>query len=146
MTTLTPPVEVTGPGVWPIPEADYHARPELSSTGIRRLLPPSCPAKFKHWRENGDPPKQVWDEGSAAHKMLLGVGPELVLVDKARWDTNEVKAQLADIRAAGNIPLKLEPYERVKAMAEALRADPVGGPFFAPGTGEPEQTLIWAER
>lgn len=145
-STLPPPVKVDGPGIYAIPEADYHARTELSSTGIRKLLPPSCPAKFKHWRDNLAPVNTTFELGSAAHKTVLGVGPELVLVDKARWDTNEVKAELAEIRAAGNIPLKRGPYDDVHAMAEALRNDPVGGPFFAPGTGDPEQTLIWTER
>lgn len=144
--TLPAPAEVTGPGVYQLTAEQYHARPELSSTGARKLLPPSCPALFAYDREHGEPTKRVWEIGSAAHKLILGVGPKLVLVDKARWDTNEVKAKLADIRAAGNIPLKLADYEQIRAMAKALGEHPFAGQLFKPGTGEPEQALIWQDK
>lgn len=143
--TLPPPAAVLGPGVYLLPEAEYHGRPELSSTGVRKLLPPSCPALFRHWCDNPEPVNATFEFGSAAHKLVLGVGPKLVLVDKARWDTNEVKEQLAEIREAGDIPLKREPYDTVHAMAEALRAHPFAGKLFEPGSGGPERTLVWQE-
>lgn len=144
-----PTVTIDQPGVYDIPDEVYHADPvpggSLSSTGVRKLLPPSCPALFHHWRRHGDEPKKSWDIGTAAHKLVLGAGPELVLVDRDRWDTKEVKAQLAEIRDRGAVPLKRPEYEQVHAMAEALRAHPWAGKLFAPGTGQPEQTLIWQE-
>jgi hypothetical protein len=145
-TTLPPAVEVPGPGVYDLPAAEYHARLELSSTGARKLLAPSCPALFQYDREHGEPTKRVWEIGTAAHKLVLGVGPDLVLVDKARWDTNEIKARLADIRADGGIPLKRPEYDAVITMAKALGEHPFAGRLFEPGTGEAEQTLIWQDR
>lgn len=139
-------VELLEPGLYDLPEAEYHALPHLSSTGIRRLLPPSCPAKFKHWRDNGDPPKREWEEGSAAHKLILGAGPALVRIDAEEWRSNAVKAEVQDVRDAGSIPVRPSAFDAVHAMAKALKRDPVGGPFFRPGTGRPEQTLIWSER
>lgn len=143
--TLPTPAKVLGPGVYLLPEAEYHARTELSSTGVRKLLPPSCPALFKHWVDNPEPVNTTFEFGSAAHKLVLGVGPELVLVDKARWDDTATKKRVAEIREAGDIPLKREAYDAVHAMAEALRAHPFAGKLFAPGTGNPERTLIWRE-
>jgi hypothetical protein len=145
-------VELLEPGLYDLPEAEYHALPHLSSTGIRRLLPPSCPAKFKHWRDNGDPPKREWEEGSAAHKMVLGAGPDLVRIEgdgkggPDAWTTNAVKAKVEAARDAGAIPLRPSAFDAVHAMADALERDPVGGPFFRSGCGRPEQTLIWSER
>ena len=144
--TVPPLHEVDGPGVYDLPAEVYHARPELSSTGIRKLLPPSCPALFDYEQRNGSPTRRVWEIGSAAHKLVLGVGPKLVLVDRPRWDTNEIKAELAEIRAAGDIPLKHAEYDQVHAMADALRAHPLAGALFRPGTGLAEQALIWQER
>lgn len=148
--TLPPATEVTGPGVYNLPADDYHADPvpggSLSSTGARKLLPPSCPELFQYDREHGEPTKRVWEIGSAAHKVVLGAGPKLVLVDKARWDTNEIKAQLAEIREAGDIPLKKPEYDAVHAMAKKLREHPFAGRLFEPGTGEAEQTLIWRDK
>lgn len=143
--TLLP--TVTGPGVYDIPAEQYHADPvpggSLSSTGTRKLLPPSCPAKFRHWLDNGQEPKKDFDLGHAAHRKVLGVGPQIVLVDRSRWDTNEVKAEVAAIRAAGNVPLKRGEYDQVKAMAAAIRQHPIAGPLFEPGRGQAEQTLVW---
>jgi len=144
------PVQITEPGPYEgMPEADYHGDPvpggSLSSTGTRKLLPPSCPAKFRYWLDHEQAPKTVFEEGSAAHKLVLGVGPKLELVDKARWDTNEVKAKLAEIRARGDIPLKKPQYDMVHAMAEALRSDPIAGPLLDPARGVSELSLFWRD-
>lgn len=153
-TTLPPATEVTGPGIYDLPEAEYHADPvaggSLSSTGARKLLPPSCPAKFRHWLDNGEAPKRIWDEGSAAHKLILGAGPELVRfpgtgVNPEAWQKEADKVAVAKLRAEGKVPLKPSSWDLVHGMADALRADPVAAPFFAPGTGRPEQTLVWGE-
>lgn len=138
------------PGVHPLTQEQYHADPvpggSLSSTGARKLLPPSCPALFKHWRDNGEDPKKAWDIGHAAHKLALGTGPDLVLVDRPRWDTKEVKEQLAEIRARKAVPLKRPEWEQVHGMAEALRSHPWAGALFEPGTGRAEQAIVWREK
>lgn len=150
--TLPPSVAdkptITGPGVYAgFPEAAYHDDPvpsgSLSSTGARKLLPPGCPAKYRWWADNKEPYKQVFEEGKAAHRKVLGVGPDLVIVDKARWDTNDVKKQLADIRAAGNVPLKKPAMEMVDAMAKALREDPMAAPLLVPDRGVTELSMFW---
>lgn len=148
---LPSPVKVDGPGVYSLPEAEYHARPELSSTGIRKLLPPSCPALFQHWRENTEPRKKAWDIGSAAHKLVLGVGPELVCVEgdgklgPEVWNTASVKAKVTAVRDRGGITLKPSEWEAVHAMAAKLREHPVASRLFEPGSGRGEQTLIWRD-
>ncbi len=133
-----------------MPEAVYHDDPvpggSLSSTGARKLLPPGCPAKYRWWADNREPFKAVFEEGKAAHRKVLGVGSELVLVDRPRWDTNEVKAQLAEIRAAGNVPLKKPAMDMVDAMAAALREDPIAGVLLDPDQGATELSLFWRDR
>lgn len=148
-TTLAP--EWEGFGLYPnLPADRYHADPvpggSLSSTGARKLLAPSCPAIFKYEQDHGQQPKKVFDLGTAAHKLVLGDGPELVVVDRPRWDTNEVKAQLVKIRAAGNVPLKQHELDQVNTMADALRNHPETGPLLDPASGAPEQSLFWEER
>jgi hypothetical protein len=149
VTDLLDAPAIDGPGVYDIPETVYHADPvpggSLSSSGARRLLPPSCPAIFRHEQLNPPPPKKVFDLGSAAHRLVLGSGPDLVLVDKARWDDNDTKAKVAAIREAGGIPLKRAEYDQVHAMADALRRHRVASALFDPAHGRPEQTLIWQD-
>lgn len=150
-TTLPPPAKVTGPGVYMLPVEAYHARPELSSTGARKLLAPSCPAHFRQWQEEGEAPKAAWDKGHAAHKVVLGSGPELVQVadewgkNPNEWRTDKVKERVALIRARGDVPLKKADYDDVHAMAAALRKHRTAAALLDPAAGAPEQTLIWRD-
>ncbi|NUT52380.1 MAG: hypothetical protein HOV94_34565 [Saccharothrix sp.] len=129
-----------------MPADEYHRHEALSSSGARKLLPPSCPALFKYERDNPQPTKRVFEIGHAAHKSVLGVGPELVLVDADRWDTKAIKEQLAEIRAAGGVPLKRPEFEQVQAMAKALREHPYAGALFDPERGgKAEQNLFWTD-
>lgn len=149
MTALADRIEIDRPGVYDLPADVYHSDPvpggSLSSTGARKLLAPSCPALFQYDREHGQPTRKVWEIGSAAHQLVLGTGPELVVVDRDRWDTSVVKAEVAEIRERGAIPLKKHEYDQVHAMAAALRAHPFAGHLFEQGTGKPEQTLVWQD-
>ncbi|MET8864631.1 PD-(D/E)XK nuclease-like domain-containing protein [Nonomuraea sp. NPDC004580] len=149
MTDLLDAPVIDGPGVYDIPEDAYHADPvpggSLSSSGARRLLPPSCPAIFRHEQLNPPGPKKAFDLGSAAHRLVLGSGPELVRIDADEWRTKEVKEQVAAVRAGGGIPLKPAEYRQVHDMAAALRRHPVAAALFDPAHGQPEQTLIWQD-
>jgi hypothetical protein len=148
--TLPPATQVTGPGVYQMPEAQYHADPvpggSLSSTGARKLLPPSCPALFAYWRENGQPPRDVFDFGGAAHQLVLGAGAPIVEVHADDWRTKAAREQRDAARADGAIPLLSADLEVVKAMAEALRSHPTASALFQAGTGRPEQVLVWQDQ
>lgn len=144
------PVQWRGAGVYPdMPPETYHADPvpggSLSSGGARRLLPPSCPAKFRHWLDHGDPASRVCEFGNAAHLEVLGRGTPVAVIEAADWRTKAARAELAEAREAGLTPVKADEYERVQAMAAALRADETAAPFFEPGSGTPEQSLFWPD-
>ncbi|MFI0900613.1 PD-(D/E)XK nuclease-like domain-containing protein [Streptomyces sp. NPDC020983] len=141
-----------GPGLYSADEIsldDYHRDivpgGSLSSSGARKLLAPSCPALFKWERDNPPAPKPQFEYGTAAHKLILGEGPDLVLVDVDDWRTKDGRQQAADARAAGAIPLKRDDYEQIHAMADALRRHPVAGNVFDPAGGTPEQSLYWID-
>lgn len=141
------PAEVE-PGLYDIPAELYHSDPipggSLSSTGAKKLAR-TCPAKFKHWLDSPEPAKKELELGTAAHRLVLDDGPELVLVDAARWDTDSIKAEVAAIRAAGDIPLKRHELEQVRAMAAALRADEDAARLLEPGSGLAEQSAFWED-
>lgn len=124
---------------------EYHADDSLSSTGARKLLPPSCPAQFKHDREHPPAPKKEFDYGHAAHKLVLGDGPELVLIDYSTYLGGKAKAERDEARAAGMVPLLRHEYEQVEAMAAAIRQHPVAGTLFKPGSGIAERSIFWTD-
>ena len=141
---------ITEPGVYPeLPHVEYHADPvpqgSLSSTGARRILPPSCPAKFRYEATHVETPTDAFDLGNAAHDAILEAGPEIVVVDAKDWRTKKAREAAEAARERGAVPVLLEQYEQVQAMREALFAHPFAGRLFQPGTGIPEASLFWRD-
>lgn len=147
--TATVPQIVTEPGVYDLTDEAYHADPvpggSLSSTGARKLLPPNCPARFRWEQDHPTRYKKTFDLGHAAHRLVLGAGPDLVRIDAEEWRSNAVKEQVAAVRGAGGVPLKPSEYEQVHGMADAIRRHPVAAALFDPAHGQPEQSLFWVD-
>jgi hypothetical protein len=144
-----PVVEITEPGVYEMTNDQYHADPvpggSLSSTGARALLPPGCPAQYRYDRDHPPETKDHFDLGHAAHMLVLGAGPELVVIDADNWTTKAAKQARAEARAEGLTPLTRPQNERVCAMAAALRAHPFAGLLFDHDRGQPEASLFWVD-
>ncbi len=149
MTTIAEPKVPEAPALGlhtDLSNESYHAdKTSLSSSGARKLLPPSCPAKFRWEQDNPQPASKTFDYGNAAHKLVLGNGPELVLVDADTWNTKAVKAEVSAIRAEGGIPLKQHEIDMVNAMAAAIRQHPLAAALLDPAYGAPEQSGFWID-
>lgn len=148
MTAVAEQAVVTEPGIYPdLPEEAYHADPvpggSLSSTGARRLLPPSCPARFKYERDHPTPPTDSMELGSAAHKLVLGVGAEIEVIDAENWRTKAAREAADEARDYGRIPLLPGDYAIVQAMAEALQRNDLARFLLSRERGGyPEQSLF----
>jgi hypothetical protein len=150
MTALAESPVITEPGIYEIPEDLYHADPvpagSLSFSGAKKLLPPSTPARYFYDRANPPAPSQAMELGTAAHKMVLGIGAELAVVDAENWRTKAAREEADEIRARGGVPLLPDEHAQVKAMAAAIRAHPVASALFDPDRGGyPEQSMFWAD-
>jgi hypothetical protein len=125
---------------------DYHAdRTSISSSGLRSILDPGCPAQFKYDRDNPKPHKKEFDLGHAAHLFVLGEGPELEVIDYPDWRPKAAQSKRDAAYEEGKVPLLTKDHEQVKAMAEAIRQDPIAGPLFRPGSGIAEQSIFWTD-
>jgi hypothetical protein len=143
-----------GPGVHNLTAAEYHADPveggSLSSTGARRILD-TCPAKFRHWQLEGEERRTVWDEGTAAHQLVLGAGPELVKVPgtgaggENEWRNAADKEKVAEARLSGAIPLKPRQWDMVHGMAAALARHKLASALLSADQGVAEQTIVWQD-
>jgi hypothetical protein len=137
-------------GIYQMTAEEYHADPvpggSLSSSGARKLLAPSCPAKFRYEQDHGQEHRAVFDFGQAAHMYVLGEGPEIVVIDADDWRTKKAREQRAEARERGAVPVLAEEHQRIKDMAKALREHPVARALFDPDRGQPEQTLIWRDK
>ena len=138
---------ITEPGVYTMDEADYHADPvpggSLSASGARKLL--ASPARFAYDREHPPEPTPAMELGTAAHRLVLGTGPELAVIDAPDWRTRAAKEAAAAAREAGAVPLLTTEHEQVQMMAAALRNHPIAAALFDPERGDPEQSLFWTD-
>jgi hypothetical protein len=126
-----------------MPPEEYHAHPALSSSGARRLLPPSCPALFRHWQHR-EQHSAAFDLGKAAHLYVLTEGEAVELVDAPDWRTKAAREERERIRADGHVPVLPKELEVVQDMAGAIRAVPLARALLDPSKGEPEVSLFWS--
>lgn len=119
-----------------VDEDDYHRdTTSLSQSGARKLVAPSCPAKFKRYRDNPPPPKAEYTFGHAAHTLVLGKGVEILEVDAPDWRSKAAK----DARALASntcAPMLTHELAKATAMADAVKAHPFAGPLFDEGHAE----------
>lgn len=145
------PVAPSEPGLYRgISDLTYHAdRNSLSSSGARALLPPSCPALFKHEQDNLRPAKRVFDIGHAAHTLILGTGSPTFVLDPAihglKKDgdiaaspraTATWKAAEAEARERGEVPVHITDWRVIEAMAQAVKGHKLAGALFEDGEAE----------
>ncbi|MFH8804107.1 PD-(D/E)XK nuclease-like domain-containing protein [Streptomyces sp. NPDC017936] len=124
---------------------DYHAdRTTISSTGLRALLPPGCPAQYHYDREHPAAPKREFDLGNAVHAELLGEGHTIVVLDYPDWKKAEAREKRDAAYEAGQVPLLAKEWEQVQAMVAAVRQHPQAGPLFA-GKGIAERSIYWTD-
>lgn len=158
-------------GLHDLPEAAYHADPAPApslSASIARLLLTRSPrhAWQAHPRLGGadQPPEETtdaMDAGSALHKLLLGRGADIAVIDGVRypaghplagqsvvnWRLKAAREAREEARAAGLIPLLSQTLAKLQGVAEAalhqMRAHPGCADFFA--AGRSEQVMLWQE-
>lgn len=141
ITEVEAPVVVDG-----MSAEEYHAdRGSISSTGLRTILAPSCPAQFKWERDNPQPPKREFDLGNAVHTAVLGEGHDIVVVDYPDWKKADARALRDVAYDAGKVPLLPKEKKQVDAMAAVVRQHPIAGPLFAPGSGIAERSIWWTD-
>lgn len=123
-------------GIHRIEPAIYHADmlrevPTLSST-LARLIIARSPlhAWAAHPRLNPDwqpVERKTFDIGTAAHKAVLGIGPDIVaipddlLAANGAASTKAAKAFIAEAREAGQVPLKPLEVQLIDEMATRAR-------------------------
>ena len=124
-----------------MPEDEYHADPvvggSLSYSMAKVLDSPGGPAKLRWMLDHGREPRRDFDLGSAAHKVVLGVGaetrviPEEILASNGAASTGPAKAFIAEAYADGAIPLKPAEAEQITMMAARLREHPEAAAILA---------------
>jgi hypothetical protein len=137
-----------------ITEARYHADPceraSLSSSIMKILIEKSpVHAWMAHPRLNPDHEpvqKTAFDLGSVAHKLLLGAGATIQVIDAPDWRTKAAKAERDAGRESGRVPILRHQYDDALTMAECALAQ-INGSEIAEqfGGGVSERVIAWEE-
>lgn len=133
-----------------IDDRAYHAdpceRPSLSQS-IARILLDKSPrhAHFAHPKLGAGEreERKVFDAGKLVHKLVLGKGADIVVVDAADWRTKAAQTARDEARAAGKIPALVSDYDDAKLAALAAR-DQLAG-YGLELRGESEVAVTWRE-
>jgi PDDEXK-like domain of unknown function (DUF3799) len=142
--------EITEPGIYDhLTLEQYHgdAVPggSLSSSGARKMLHPSCPAKFDYERRHPQPPSDAMEFGSAVHSIALGNGAEVAAVDAKSWQGKAAQDERREIRASGRIPLLESQFQTAHEMCVELRRHPIAAKLLDPARGKAERSLFWRD-
>ena len=136
-----------------VPEEVYHSDLDsLSSSGARQILKTS-PRKFLLAQRVE---KREWDVGHVVHKLILGKGSEIAVLDPAvhglTADNKPAKnyrstamwqAAEQDARERGAIPISTADYDTAQAMAAAVRDNPLAAGLLS--QGDPEISGYWTD-
>lgn len=136
---------ITKPGLYAgVPEDLYHAGligPEpgirtYSRSELKALVGERTPAHFQHALTAPHPTKREFDHGSAAHQLVLGVGPELKEIKADNWRSPRLGVVADELRAAGFLPLLTKDYAKVHAIAAAVMANKEAARLLTSGRPE----------
>src|SRR5947208_408585 len=106
---------ITKPGVYQMTSDEYHNHKDvLSHSGAIKLLPPSCPAKYRHWVDNPEEPNREFDIGRAVHDLILRGVDAVVIVDCDSWRTKAAQQTREGAYLEGKTPLLTEQWQRVQ--------------------------------
>jgi hypothetical protein len=138
-----------------VPPEVYHADPcaypSLSSGVGRLILRSPMHARHAHPRLNSAHVERAaskfMDDGTILHKLILGVGADVRIVEADNWTTKAAKAERDEAREAGITPILAHRYAELEECADAAR-EQIG--FHAEASdalrdGEPEATVIWRD-
>jgi len=144
-------VIITEPGIYDIPETEYHADcvpaeagGSLSVSGTKLLLPPVPPAKYAYAREHGHLPTKAQKLGTLAHAMTFRQPTgHYAALDYDAWNAAGCKAAKAEALDAGRTPVLRKEWDEAVAISGAIRSHPTAGPLLA--EGEAEQSMFWRD-
>ena len=150
-------MKITVPGIFPdVPEAEYYADSLLPTKSFTQSMAKILLEKSPYhawWNSPWNPDYQPTDNrepwldiGNIAHKLLLGRGKEIAVVDAENWMTKAAKEERAEYAKIGILGVLPKHYNKAMAMHMAAREQLAlrrcSGLFV---DGDAEACLAWKE-
>lgn len=154
-------MKIEKPGIYfDVPTDDYFRdpcpRPSLTQSLVKILLDQSpLHAKEEHPRlrtprtdEEGEKYVKAQAIGNAAHKLLIGRGKDLAVVDFEDWRKKDAQLAKAEAEKAGKVPILAHHYGEAIKVVNAARTqlEACGwAEAFTEGNGHGEVVIAWEE-
>lgn len=147
---------VTAPGFYRMSAAHYHAdpcpAPSLSSS-VAKILLRQTPLHAFHAHPRLGPPKEPSEPnaamrlGTAVHKLLLGAGSELVVIEAADFKTKAAREARTAALASGKEAVLFGELDEAFFIAEQIKDKlaQIEGATVALSDGDAELVAIWQE-
>lgn len=117
-------------------DSEYFVDPAIDQTSLKKYL--ISPLAYADYCASDRSDSIVFDFGKAAHSLILGAGPEILVKPNLRTKTGktEYEALLAEHEDEDIVWLSEADYDTVHAMSDMI------GSFFQQLPGKPEQALF----
>ncbi len=150
---------ITAPGIYPdMPAAEYFADPcpvASLTQSIAKILIDQSPMHAWHAHpklnsnyQHDDDTK--FDAGNCAHKMLIGRGKDIVVLDQFNdWRTKAAQTTREELAQAGKLGVLGKTARRASAMVNSAHDQLILrglSEAFQPGHGDGELVIAWNER
>lgn len=122
-----------------IPNADYHAAPGLSSSGLSRI--DKSPAHFQEYKKSGIETTAEMNMGSAIHALVLEGGKGVLKAPGSTRSTNLYKDFAKE--NPGSVLLLEDEYERASRATESVLKHPMAKALLS--KGKAEQSAFWID-
>lgn len=141
---------ITEPGIYTLPETEYHADRSLAPTlgrslsvsGAKTLL--TDPARFLYERDHGRPPKDAFDEGTLAHELILRGGDDRIrIIDAYDWRTKAAQQAKAEAHEQRLVPAHRGTLLMASKVAASVRRHRLAASILS--EGEPEKAMYWID-
>lgn len=134
-----------------VTEAEYHAdpceTPSISSSFAKLMLSKSpLHAWHSHPRLGAGKreEKKTYDRGHLAHKLVLGKGRDIAIVEAKDWRTKAAQEARDQAYQEGKIPALVEVYQEAIEAAKVINQRLADLNIFL--TGESEVAITWQEQ
>lgn len=143
------------PGLYELAIEDYHRdpcpEPSLSNSLIPWLLQAPAKARVRHPRLVAHPletESRRMDLGSVAHKLLLGRGRDITVVEADNYRTKAAQEARDAARAEGHIPILMADLKIAEDMHTAAVRQLIAfgcGDVFGSHDGQSELAMVWQD-
>ena len=141
--------KITEPGVYKIPEAEYHADPVEGGSLRSSIAHTALTRSALHAKTELDASpvdKRQFDMGKAAHAIILEGEDNAVVLDVDSFNTKAARAARDAAYDAGKTPQKRSDWDDVRRMRDAFFEQIVrqeDGAAFLADDAESEYSVVW---